>query len=200
MLCDALADPRSLAAIEAMERFADGEVDAANMVEIERAAYRAVRDIDGQPPPEGIHRSEWPRHLAAAAAFHLVAKHGKRADWCAWAVFRTSAHIQDLPGFTTDPVQKRRWSGQLRAMSRMLRDIWGNPFREPPALKKAWRTGDAASVAKQIYESREFGGMPILADALEEAGCTDADILSHLRSPGPHVRGCWVLDLILGKT
>src|SRR3954451_19192778 len=70
LFCDARTDPRSLAAIEATERFADGEVDAAKMVEIEKAAHRAIMDIEFQPPPEGIHRSEWPRHLAAAAAFH----------------------------------------------------------------------------------------------------------------------------------
>jgi hypothetical protein len=51
-----------------------------------------------------------------------------------------------------------------------------------------------------MYESREFGDMPILADAIEEAGCADDVILSHLRSPGSHMRGCWALDLILGKS
>src|SRR5262249_51776659 len=146
------------------------------------------------PRPEGINRRELPGRLAASAAFHLVAKHGKRADWCASAVFRTSAHVQDLPGLAPDPVEKLRWSEQLRAMAQMLRDVWGNPFRERPAMKKAWRTRDVVSVARQMYESREFIGMPILADALEETGCTDETLLTHLRSPGPHVRGCWALD------
>ena len=50
-----------------------------------------------------------------------------------------------------------------------------------------------------IYQERAFERLPILADALEEAGCDDPDILSHLRGPGPHVRGCWALDLVLGK-
>jgi hypothetical protein len=54
-------------------------------------------------------------------------------------------------------------------------------------------------VAKQIYDERAFEHLPILADALEDAGCTAAEFLDHLRSPGPHVRGCWALDLILGK-
>ena len=55
------------------------------------------------------------------------------------------------------------------------------------------------NLAQAIYEERRFGDLPVLADALEEAGCTDADILSHCRGPGPHVRGCWVVDLLLGK-
>jgi len=54
-------------------------------------------------------------------------------------------------------------------------------------------------MARQADESGGYGGLPVLADALEEAGCTDADLLGHLRGPGPHVRGCWVLDLLLGK-
>jgi hypothetical protein len=54
-------------------------------------------------------------------------------------------------------------------------------------------------MAGSMYESRDFAGMPILADALEEAGCGDPDILSHCRGGGPHVRGCWVVDLVLGK-
>jgi hypothetical protein len=61
------------------------------------------------------------------------------------------------------------------------------------------RRTDAVRVAKAIYQSRAFQDMPILADALEDAGCDNADILAHCRRPGPHVRGCWVVDLILGK-
>jgi predicted component of type VI protein secretion system len=68
---------------------------------------------------------------------------------------------------------------------------------EPSSL--TWHDGLLASIARQMYDSRDFLDMPILADALEEAGCTDQDILSHCRSGGEHVRGCWVIDLLLGK-
>src|SRR5262249_12456952 len=84
----------------------------------------------------------------------------------------------------------------------LLREIFGNPFRafsvDSPWLK--WNRGAVANLAQSIYDDRTFEQMPILADALEEAGCTDADILSHCRGPGPHVRGCWVVDLLLGKS
>jgi hypothetical protein len=79
-----------------------------------------------------------------------------------------------------------------------IRDIFGNPFR-PAAFSPSWRTSTAVTLAQQMYESRDFGAMPILADALQDAGCDSDDVLNHCRGPGPHVRGCWVVDLVLGK-
>ena len=64
----------------------------------------------------------------------------------------------------------------------------------------AWRTDTALSLARVMYESRDFSAMPILADALQDAGCELADILDHCRGTSPHVRGCWVVDLVLGKS
>jgi hypothetical protein len=82
----------------------------------------------------------------------------------------------------------------------MLRDIFGNPFRKPPKFDKRWRTDTAVSLARQMYDSRDFGAMPILADALQDAGCEEPAILDHCRDPKQvHVRGCWVTDLVLGK-
>ena len=79
-----------------------------------------------------------------------------------------------------------------------LRDIFGNPFR-PVVADPAWLTPTAVSIASSIYQDRAFDRLPSLADALEEAGCTHADVLLHCRTPGEHVRGCWVVDLVLGK-
>jgi hypothetical protein len=82
----------------------------------------------------------------------------------------------------------------------IIRDIFGNPFR-PVAFDAAWRTDTAVSLAKGMYESRDFGAMPILADALQDAGCDSDDMLNHCRDPKQtHVRGCWVVDLVLGKS
>jgi hypothetical protein len=80
-----------------------------------------------------------------------------------------------------------------------LRDIAGNPFR-PVAFDPAWRTEAVVGLARGMYESRDFAPMPVLADALEDAGCADPDVLAHCRTPGLHVRGCWVVDLVLGKS
>ncbi len=81
----------------------------------------------------------------------------------------------------------------------VIRDIFGNPFR-PVVFSSSWRTDTAVTLARQMYESREFGAMPILADALQDAGCDNTDILDHCRdATATHVRGCWVVDLVLGK-
>jgi hypothetical protein len=83
-----------------------------------------------------------------------------------------------------------------------LREVIGNPFHppappEPAAL--AWHDGAARRLAGSIYAARRFGDLPVLADALEEAGLTDAELLGHLRGPGTHVLGCWALDAVLSK-
>jgi hypothetical protein len=90
----------------------------------------------------------------------------------------------------------------------LVRDLLGNPFR-PVAVDPAWlawRGGAVVKLAQAVYEERELPSghldaarLAILADMLEESGCTDAEILGHLRGPGPHVRGCWALDALLGK-
>jgi hypothetical protein len=80
----------------------------------------------------------------------------------------------------------------------LLRCIFGNPFN-PVTAYQARLTPVTRSLAKAIYDDRAFDRMPILADALEEAGCDNGEILEHCRGPGPHVRGCWVVDLVLGK-
>lgn len=82
---------------------------------------------------------------------------------------------------------------------RILREIFGNPFR-PVALDPRWLTSTVRFLAQSIYEDRAFDRLPILADALMDDGCDEPDILHHCRGPGPHVRGCWVVDAILGKS
>jgi hypothetical protein len=83
--------------------------------------------------------------------------------------------------------------------SAQVRDIIGNPFR-PVAFDAAWRTPTAVALSGQMYESRDFTAMPILADALQDAGCDNEEVLRHCRDTSvTHVRGCWVVDLVLGK-
>jgi hypothetical protein len=82
-----------------------------------------------------------------------------------------------------------------------VRCIFGNPFHHVAVNSTwlAWNDGTVRKIAQAIYEERAFDRMPILADALEDAGCDAADLLRHCREPGEHVRGCWVIDLLLGK-
>jgi hypothetical protein len=88
----------------------------------------------------------------------------------------------------------------------LIRELFGNPFRSS-LVEGAWRAPTVLSVAEAAYDDRALPAgtldrvrLHILADALEDAGCHDDEILSHLRGPGPHVRGCWALDLILCKS
>jgi hypothetical protein len=84
----------------------------------------------------------------------------------------------------------------------VLRCLFGNPF-QPVTLAPQilwWSGGTVLKVAQTVYSERRFQDLPVLADALEEAGCTNAAILQHCRGPRPHFRGCWVVDLILGKS
>jgi hypothetical protein len=80
----------------------------------------------------------------------------------------------------------------------LLRCLFGSLFR-PVSFSPAWRTDTAVALARQMYESRDFSAMPLLADALQDAGCDNEGVLDHCRGEGPHVRGCWVVDLVLGK-
>jgi hypothetical protein len=86
----------------------------------------------------------------------------------------------------------------IEILCSLIRDLFvlpGRNFSGDPG----WRSSRVKSVAQTIYEERRFEDLPILADALEEAGCTNAELLDHCRQPGEHVRGCWVVDLILDK-
>jgi hypothetical protein len=88
--------------------------------------------------------------------------------------------------------------GESAAQCHVFRDIVGNPLR-PVTLDPSWLTITVTALARGMYESRDFSAMPILADALQDAGCNREEVLNHCRGPGPHVRGCWVVDLVLGK-
>jgi hypothetical protein len=89
----------------------------------------------------------------------------------------------------------------LQDLIPLARDVFGNqltcPVVDPAWLR--WNEGTISRWALSVYNGRAFDELPVLADAFEEAGCIDARILGHLRGPGPHVRGCWVLDLALGR-
>ena len=111
------------------------------------------------------------------------------------------------------PTSRKRVAtiAEKRYQVEILRDIFGNPFQPiPPTEGKkswtkqwqqllAWNDGWVLKLAQSIYDERGFERLPILADALEEAGCNQAAILTHCRGEGPHIRGCWVVDLVFGK-
>ena len=149
-----------------------------------------IRDLfsgPGRALYDARHRRE---QNASGAAIHIA--YDFWADWYEYAFPNVDEYFISGP-----------YSNSLREDPRIYlpaitRDIFGNPFR-PISFASEWRTDTAVSLARGMYESRDFGAMPILADALQDAGCDNDDILDHCRGPGPHVRGCWVVDLVLGK-
>jgi hypothetical protein len=160
------------------EAFADGLVDEAALESV--TGYNADEDpaLEAASSPS----PGWPFVNHAARTADLV---------CWWRADPTG-NQRGTPDFL------KRVVAEKAELSRIVRDIFGNPFH-PMSFSPQWRTDTAVALAKQMYESRDFGAMPILADALQDAGCESGELLHHCRGEGPHVRGCWVVDLVLGK-
>jgi len=156
------------------ELFADGEVTRDELVR----AWQAVRF-------EPVVYSEW--CLGAAGPAEDV--------FSAQMVPRSQADDDAVQAFQPSYDPHSELSRERVAIGF---DVFGHRFRRV-AFDQCWRTEAVVGLARGMYESRDFGPMPVLADALEDAGCADADVLAHCRGDGPHVRGCWVVDLVLGQ-
>jgi hypothetical protein len=179
MLDRLLTDWRERRAVGLAEQFADGDASEEEL----SAAARPIR----------LFRKGSARHLAwltargrareaASAAVELARRHHPRRH-----------HRPDAPSpVATLPEQR---------VGLLVRDIVGNPFRRPTISPDwlAWNGGTVGNIAWEIYDDRAFDHLPVLADALEDAGCADAELLCHCREPGDHVRGCWVIDLLLNQ-
>ena len=188
-----LIDPRSREAVVVAERVADHP----EMVDLLEPAYRQVCDAVPQLP------SDRAVHVAAAhAAGRTVQVDAAQASQDAWTVIEIlHAHLLEEQGTTEHERRHLYFQGRAdgeRFMSGVVREIFGDPFR-PVAIDPAWLTSTVVALARGIYDECAFDRLPILADALQDAGCENADLLTHLRGDGPHVRGCWGIDLVLGK-
>jgi hypothetical protein len=169
-----LNEERYRKAVDVAERFADRQAGA-DELNSAQADTELVSCMEG---------SRWAAAWSAACADAWDA---------AWESLREAAGWGDMS------------KDEQRAVVPFLRDIIGNPFR-PVTITPAGKTPQVVALAQAAYEERELPSghldptrLAVLADALEEAGCDQAAILKHLRGPGPHVRGCWVVDLLLGK-
>lgn len=195
-LCHLSSDKRVWNAVEIAERFADGLATDAERSNARKAAQQATQ---GRAVTRHPTLPKWERRTASAA-YYATARGAFEAAWnvvqlaIQCLIWRAGGH--NACDWKT--IKTREWAGQAV----ILRDIFGNPSR-PVALDASWLAWNDATITKlalAIYNERAFDRLPILADALEEAGCTNTDILNHCRQPAEHVRGCWVIDLILGKS
>ena len=181
-----LPEPRALEWVEVIEEFADGRTSARNLASVNRA-IRSANAVH-QPLPNRA------KNAARSALGFLSAPSGSYVDSDHGAFWVLD--VLDLHGPRQERKAIRRW--QEEKVLQIGRDVFGNPFR-PVAFSPPWRTAVVTALADAAYTERVFDRLPIIADALEDAGCTDRDILDHCRQPGVHVRGCWVVDLVLGK-
>jgi len=203
-------DPCQSRALNILECYADGLATRDELDEVDNVANQID---EGHPALRGGHESE--DHAAREAAYsaaRAVAQAtsndapGEGLPTYYHRLYDTIMHTVEAAGdgaVALDRVNGRVLPTQAeerKAIAALLRCIFGNPFR-PVAFNPAWRTSDVLLLAQGIYDERAFDRMPILADALQDAGCDNDDILSHCRDANqPHARGCWVVDLVLGKT
>lgn len=171
---DWLVDNRSREAVGVIEAFADG---GATETELKRASNRATRaaGVVGGPPARAV---SW-------------AADERPDSICCRRVADEAARAFGEKGTP-------EWVKARSHQTNLLRDIFGNPPHTVESIP-SWLTPTVVLLARQMYESREFSAMPILADALQDAGCDDEDALAHCRGGSPHARGCWVLDAVLGE-
>ena len=183
-----LTHERSRRAVEAAERFADGRASKAELasfwVELDDLPFHSEQEVPSYAATYAARGSAWsaassvPREAASEEAYSAV--HSKYWDWRREEVL----------------------SAAEQGQAALLRCLFGNPFHPPPPLPDAvlaWNDGTVGRIARSIYDEQAFDRMPILADALLDAGCDNEELIQHCRTEGPHVRGCWAVDLILGK-
>jgi hypothetical protein len=186
-----------------LQQYAAGEISLPDLL-------RSLEDVRREDE-RGWHRPYFPFYTARVdepqAAHHIA---GKTAVVTAWAMAHEVLHRSDPAEIERLGDNWRRheraeaeWRQAYRQVETcqagLLRDIVGNPFR-PVTVDPAWLTPTVVARAEGIYGDRTFDRIPILADALADAGCDNTDVLAHCHIDGEHVRGCWAVDLVLGKT
>jgi hypothetical protein len=192
------AQPDAVLAVDLAEQYADGLVSEAEMLAVSARvnrfhsgayeAHQAAAKVSSKNPTYVFRRGYYngPDFLAAGAVWRSTLGEEIKA--------RPDPPAQAKPRAAAGEAKRAEHATQAEN----LRCIFGNPFR-PMGFDRQWRTTDAVGLAKSIYEDRAFAQLPLLADALTDAGVTDESLIAHCRSPGPHARGCWVVDLLLGK-
>jgi hypothetical protein len=194
-----MEDPRSRSAVEVFDRYVDGKVTDDEYC----TTYEVARDA----AQNAARNAGFGAAVAAAAA-------GLRVAWDAAVQAARDAQLASSlnalmplgkpvgnPASVAATIRDRALQTERTAQADLVREFVCSPFR-PVTLDLnvlLWNNGIISALAHAMYEDQSTTPSQILADALEDAGCEDVDILGHLRGPGPHVRGCWVVDFLLGK-
>jgi hypothetical protein len=189
-------------ALHVAESWIEGQCAPTERKNARRAASAAAQLASGLGIEDGLTLSD----SAAWAVQRLLQRGALDLDHLLYALAQARlkdagarAYLNQTPREAADKARTEAHKAELSAQCGLIREIFGNPFL-PVTFVPEWRTTDVLLLANGIYEDKAFDRMPILADALQDAGCDNPDILEHCRNPNQtHVRGCWVLDLVLGK-
>jgi hypothetical protein len=186
---DLLPDDRCRSALETAERFADGE---ASLVALQEARRQAIFSYDSYPDYESDRFTGRESAAAAIAGACWTESPGQFLG-----LRDVVGNCYGLGRLSTGWRNGGRieWIRQCRD----IRDVFGNPFRTL-TLVPAWFTPEVITIANSMYDARAFDRLPDLAQALKRANCADEAVLTHCHQTGPHVRGCWVVDAILGRS
>lgn len=186
ILAEIDVDPRDVHAVDVAERYVDGEATAA---ELDAAARYVAEANSARRTAAFACRDATSRNEPAVLIADCTAGNA------AWAIAEYASGMDyNNPAFTAVRAD------EMAAQATILRDVLGPlPFR-PITIESAWRTPVVLELARTIYDGRDFSLLPVLGAALSDAGCSDSDVLGHCGNAGPHVRGCFLLDLILGKS
>ncbi len=187
-----LPDERSRGAVQVAERFADDRAGRKDLARAKLAAAAAAERV--------ARNAGW-------AAYHAVAQ---RADVSVWNVCmaaveseaRRARQAARVAGADEASAYEAARVAEMRAQADLLRELFGPlPFRDVHMSRSClrWNGGTVVKLARAVYDGRRFREVGILADALEEAGCTEPELLGHCRGGAAHVAGCWAVDLVLGS-
>jgi hypothetical protein len=175
-----LPDPRSRRVVDVAEKFLDGGVSLDELLNAVARARAVPND-----------------HIKMKLGGHRVMEYSPGVvAWCCEEIANNGPHLNRC--HTHIATNSDDFPAEWNFQSSALRCICRNPFRFVD-VESSWLTSTVLALAAGIYEERAFDRLPILADALQDAGCDNEDILKHCQQPGEHVRGCWVVDLLLGK-
>jgi hypothetical protein len=196
-----VTDAGSRALVELVERAADGPVPEAELLAL---PYDWLTDDCGGPGPAERHAFMVAGHVGYSLFGPLHGSPFPSDDWqdavsAAAEAATVVTEAARLPrGDEHLPAYRALRATEGRVQADVLRCLFEDPFR-PVRFEPRWRTVDTLGLARGIYEERAFDRVPLLADALIDAGCDDEHLLAHLRGPGPHARGCWPVDLVLSN-
>jgi hypothetical protein len=188
-----LPDPRTRAVVELAEELADAPINTDKINEVEESAQLAhwnAQKVSARKTDDLRPRDVSIAFLAALVHVVLEPEPWRAAASAARQIDQFHHSYGAIDALAGPPVR-----------ANVVREMFGNPFSPvvPDADWLEWHDGVVWKMARTIYNEYRFEDLPILADALEDAGCTESDLLVHCRSDGIHTRGCWAVDLLLGK-